>query len=344
MDEINKREKKRYYILLAISLAGTFVVFVISITIGQYNISLRDFFLSMGNILFGMETDVSQNDINVISLIRIPRTIAAFIVGSSLAISGCSFQSMFNNPLVSPDMLGVSAGACVGAAISILLGASSGLIGISAFAAGLVSVIIALLLPKLFRSNRTVTLVLSGIIVGSLMNSIIGLIKFLADKNEKLAEITFWIMGQLRGVTYNDILSVLPIYLIAVIGIMLLRWKINILSLGQNEAKSLGLKYTRYRFLVVAFSTLLTASAVSISGNVGWIGLVVPHISRAIVGSDNRYAIPISGIFGGTFLMLVDLLARNVSISEIPLSIITGLIGSVIYAIVLVKRGNSLYD
>jgi iron complex transport system permease protein len=277
-------------------------------------------------------------------LIRFPRTIAAFIVGSSLAVSGCTFQSTFNNKLVSPDVLGVSSGACVGAAVSILLGVNSYFVGVFAFFTGLIAVSISLLLPKLFKSEKTVTLVLSGIIVSSLMNSIIGIIKFLADKDNKLGEITFWMMGSIAGITSKELATSFPIYIVSMVGVFLLRWKINIISLGEYEAKNLGLNYGLYRLATVLFATCLTAVSVSLSGNVGWVGLVVPHISRGLVGGDNRYAIPVSCLFGGTFMIIVDLISRNFSVNEIPLSIITGLIGTVIYTYVLIKKGRELND
>ena len=341
---VNKTDKIKYHICICIMIILLIISITASLVLGQYNISIPDVCKSLSNIIFKTNFIVDATSEKVIELIRLPRTIAAFIVGSCLAMSGSTFQSTFNNKLVSPDVLGVSAGACVGAAISILLNVSSYFIGIFAFIFGIISVFLALLLPKLFRNSRTIALVLSGIIVGSLMNSIIGLIKFVADNEEKLAEITFWIMGELSGVSYANIFTVLPIYIIALTGIMLLRWKINVLSLGEDEAISVGLNYKFYRFLVIIFSTCLTAASVSLSGNVGWVGLVVPHISRALVGGDNRYSIPISFIFGGIFMILVDLVARNLSVNEIPLSIITGLLGTFIYTIVLIRKGSDINE
>ena len=176
------------------------------------------------------------------------------------------------------------------------------------------------------------------------MDSIIGLIKFMADKEEKLAEITFWIMGELAGVSNAKIVTVLPIYIISIVGVFLLRWKLNVLSLGEEEARTVGLDYRLYRFAIIIFSTLLTAASVSICGNVGWVGLVIPHIVRVIVGADNRFSMPIAFVFGGTFMILVDMLSRNLSLNEIPLSIITGIIGTVIYAVVLIRGGREVHE
>lgn len=342
--ELNKNEKKRFFLIMLILGILLIMSILYSIVVGQYEMSIVDTLKAILNICLGMEYEINSTAEKVIMFIRFPRTIAAFIVGSCLGISGSVFQSTFNNKLVSPDVLGVSAGACVGAAISILFGVSSYFVGIFAFVTGLMSVSITLILPKLFKSNKTVTLVLSGIIVSSLMNSLIGIIKFLADKDDKLGEITFWMMGSLAGITFKEITTALPIFVISIIGVFLLRWKINIISLGEFEAKNLGENFFLYRLLIIVFATCLTAVSVSLSGNVGWIGLVVPHISRGFVGGDNRYVIPISFLFGGTFMLIVDVISRNFSVDEIPLSIITGLIGTVIYTVVLIKKGRELND
>lgn len=344
ISDVNKKERKKVCFVVLCILTVLLTLSVCSIAFGQYSLNFFDTLKALSNIIFNTKYDVPQTAEKVIQYIRMPRTVAAFLVGSSLAVAGAAYQTTFNNKLVSPDVLGVSAGSCVGAAISILCGVGSYFVGIFAFVSGMLSVFLALLLPKLFRSNKTITLVLSGIIVGSLMDSIIGVIKFISDKDDKLAEITFWMMGSLAGITFKEIISALPIYAIAIAGLFLLRWKMNTLSLGESEAKSLGLNYRLYRLLVIVCSTLLTAASVSLCGNVGWIGLVVPHISRAIVGSDNRYSIPISFLFGGTFMILVDMLSRNLTVNEIPLSIITGILGTVIYAVVLIKRGRELNE
>lgn len=342
--ELNDKDRIRYIITTIILIVVLIVTILFSIMVGQYDMTILDILQALSNIIFQTTFDINPTNEKVIQFIRLPRTIAAFVVGSCLAVSGGTFQSMFNNKLVSPDVLGVSAGSCVGAAIAILLGINSYFVGICAFFSGLCSVFLALLLPKLFKSNKTVTLVLSGIIVGSLMNSLIGLIKFLADKDEKLADITFWMMGSLAGITFKEIITALPIYLIAIVSLFLLRWKVNIVSLGEIEAKNLGENYTLYRLLIIMFATCLTAVSVSLSGNVGWIGLVVPHISRSLVGGDNRYVMPVSCLFGGTFMLMVDIISRNLSVNEIPLSIITGLVGTGIYTMVLIKKGRELND
>ena len=343
ISDVNKKEQKKYHTIVLFILISLLLIFISSISLGQYNINFLVMLKSLSNVLLNTEYDIPLTAENVIQYIRLPRTVAAFLVGSSLSVAGAAYQTMFNNKLVSPDVLGVSAGSCVGAAFAILLGVGSYFVGFVAFISGMISVLLALLLPKLFRSNKTITLVLSGI-VASLMDSIIGVIKFISDKDDKLAEITFWMMGSLAGITFKEIICVIPIYIISIIGLFIMRWKMNILSLGGMEAKSLGLNYKLYRFLVIVFATLLTAASVSVCGSVGWIGLVIPHIARAIIGSDNRYSLPIAFLFGGTFMIIVDMLSRNLTVNEIPLSIITGILGTIVYTVVLVKRGRELNE
>ena len=344
IDEINRREKRRYRILITFLIFVLFISITISLTYGQYRMSPQTAWAALCNYIFRTSIEISQTAEKVVYLIRLPRTVAAFIVGSSLAVSGTVFQSTFNNKLVSPDILGVSAGACVGAAIAILLGVSQYLICFFAFSFGILSVAIAITLPRLFKNNLTVAFILSGIIVGSLMNSIIGLIKFVADQDEKLAEITFWIMGKLTGVTFSSIWALFPVYLLSIIIVFHMRWKMNVLSLGEDEASSLGLNYRVHRLTALITASCLTACSVSISGNVGWVGLVVPHICRAFIGSDNRYVIPSSFLFGGAFMIAADFIARNLSIDEVPLSIVTGLVGTTIYTVILWKKGAMIHE
>ena len=259
-------------------------------------------------------------------------------------VAGLVYQTTFNNKLVSPDILGVSSGCCVGAGIAILLGLSAGMIRIMAFAFGFIAVSIAIFLPKLFRNHSALTLVLSGIIVGSFMDSVLAIIKYIADHREKLADIVFWIMGSMAGIQMDEVLISTIINIIPFIVLLFMGWRINVVSLGLEEAQSLGVNYKRDRLIIIACSTLLTANCVSISGNVGWVGLVIPHIARAFVGDDARMAMPAAALAGGLFLMSVDILSRLVSVNEIPLSIITGFIGAIIYTIVLARRGRYLND
>lgn len=344
IEKINAEHKKRFLRSLYIFLILNVLIFGLALMVGKYG-----FFnpVELCKVIIGSlggNTGASRSSINIVTLIRLPRTLASFMVGGSLAVAGLVYQTTFNNKLVSPDILGVSSGACVGAGIAILFGMSGTMISILAFAFGFGAVLLSLFLPKLFKNKSSLTLVLSGIIVGSFGTSIIGLIKYIADRNDKLSEITFWMMGSVSSVTIKDDLYVLPLVLICVVILIYMGYNIDIISLGRDEAQTLGKNYKANRLIIIACSTLLTAASVSISGNVGWVGLVVPHISRALVGSKAKQAIPIAFLFGSIFMMGVDMLSRTLSHDEIPLSIITGILGGIIYTGVLIKKGRTLND
>ena len=335
-------ERQRRKLLRAVMILGLLsaLFFVVSISVGRAGITNPIMVLRS---VLGQGEEYKQM-ILILRNIRIPRACASFLVGACLAISGLVYQTTFNNKLVSPDILGVSAGCCVGAGIAILLGLSAGMIRMLAFVFGFGAVLFAILLPKLFRNYSALTLVLSGIIVGSFMDSVLALIKYVADKQEKLADIIFWIMGSLVGIQANEVLTSAAISIIPLVILLFMGWRINAISLGPEEAQSLGINYRANRFVIIACATLLTANCVSISGCVGWVGLVIPHISRAFVGDDSRKALPVSALCGGLFLLIVDTLSRLISVNEVPLSIITGFIGALIYTVVLTRRGKYLSE
>ena len=337
--QIKKHKRRFHQIMLILGIASVFV-FVLSIAIGRAGITNP---LKLMQAVLKKSEDYNQM-LRILQNIRIPRALASFMVGACLSVAGLVYQTTFNNKLVSPDILGVSSGCCVGAGIAILLEMPAGMIRIMAFVVGFVAVSIAIFLPKLFRNHSALTLVLSGIIVGSFMDSILAIIKYIADHREKLADIVFWIMGSLAGIQMDEVLISTLINIVPFIVLLFMGWRINVVSLGLEEAQSLGINYKRDRLIIIACSTLLTANCVSISGNVGWVGLVIPHIARAFVRDDARLAMPAAAVSGGLFLMSVDVLSRLVSVNEIPLSIITGFIGAIIYTIVLARRGRYLND
>lgn len=337
--QVRKQEKRFQQAMLVLSISSA-IVFVISLAIGRAGITNP---IRLIKAVFGDAEDYTQM-MRIMHNIRIPRTIASFMVGACLSLAGLVYQTTFNNKLVSPDILGVSSGCCVGAGIAILFGMPAGLIRLLAFVFGFIAVLIAILLPRLFRNHSALTLVLSGIIVGSFMDSILALIKYVADRNEKLADIVFWIMGSMAGIQMDEVLNSALINMLPLLILMMIGWRINVVSLGMEEAESLGINYKRNRLVIIACSTLLTANCVSISGNVGWVGLVIPHIARAFVGDDSRITMPVAMLCGGLFLMIVDILCRLVSVNEIPLSIITGFIGAIIYTVVLTRRGRYLNE
>ena len=278
----------------------------------------------------------------VIFTLRLPRTIGAVLVGAALSLAGAAYQGVFKNPLVSPDLLGVSSGACVGAAIAILLGMNSLGVQTLAFAVGIGAVTLTMLIPRLFRSSSMMMLVLSGVIVRGMMDSVVGIIKYIADPETQLADITYWTLGSLVKVLSSDLFAIAPVIAAGCLMVLLLSWRINILSLGEQEARALGVHVGFVRGVVIICSTLLTASAVCVCGTIGWVGLVIPHLSRITVGQDNTKSIPVSLLMGAIFMVAIDTLARVLTSLELPLSILTGIIGAPFYFMVLAGQRMSL--
>jgi iron complex transport system permease protein len=275
---------------------------------------------------------------NVVFVLRIPRIIGAIVIGAALSLSGAVYQSVFKNPLVSPDILGVSSGASVGAATAILLGGSLLSMQIMAFAIGLAAVLLSTAIPKLLKNSSNLMLVLSGTIVGGFMCSILGVLKFIAEEDTELSSIIYWQMGSVQSVKMDTLVYVAPVFIAGAVILILLSWQLNILSFGENEAKTLGVNLKLLRGVTIVISSMLTASAVSISGTIGWIGLIIPHLGRLCVGSDNTKMIPCAMMMGGLFLLVMDTIATTVTSLEAPLSILTGLIGAPIYAWLLWKQ------
>ncbi len=275
---------------------------------------------------------------NIIYTIRMPRVIGALLIGGGLATAGCAFQSIFYNPLVSPDILGVSYGAAVGAATAILIGGGIWLTQLLAFVGGLVAVSLTLLIARLLRQRGTLILVLAGIVVSGFMQALIGLLKYVADPDSQLQSIVYWQLGSLAKVDFSNIMAVLPMLVAGAGLLMFLRWHLTILSLGDLIASTQGINIRCERLLLIFAGTILTAGTVCLSGNIGWVGLVIPHMARALIGDDDRLALPLSAIFGAIFLLFVDTLARSLSAGEIPLSILTGFIGAPLFIYILLKK------
>ena len=309
--------------------------------LGKYEVSVSDIFLIIRDLVFKTKSNVDEMSRNVILGLRLPRVIAALIVGMSLSISGVAFQGIFNNPLVSPDFLGVSQGACIGASIAILLSMNAIFVNVFAFVGGIISVIITMMITRVIKFKSQINLVLAGIIVGTLMSSILGFIKFIADPDTELASITYWTMGSFSYVDINVV--IVSVILVIIFGIILykLSWKIDILATGDAEAKILGLDVMLVRRIVIISSTILTATSICIAGTIGWVGLIIPHFARIIVGSSNKKLFPIAALSGGIFMILVDTLTRSIGNIEMPVSILTGFIGAPVFLLLLyVKRSR----
>ena len=315
------------------------VLFFASFLIGRYPISPIDVINTVLCPIFP-QLEVSPTITTIVFEIRLPRIIAAMLVGAALAMAGAAFQSIFKNPLVSSDLLGVSNGAGFGAALAIILSGSNVIVQIFAFAFGLVSVSITYLISRAYKAGGILILVLSGVAISAFFNALISAIKFVADPDDKLPEIVYWLMGSLASVTMDKLIMILIPIIIGFAILLALRWHMNLLAMGDEEAQSLGLNPSGVRLLIIAGCTLLTSAAVSVSGVIGWIGLVIPHMTRMIVGPDNRILIPASLSLGASFLLLIDNISRAVIAIEIPIGILTAIIGVPIF-LYLLKKGYS---
>ncbi len=332
---VRKQNKRLLFPLLAILLLFCTVM---AVCVGKYPVTpIESLHILWGGIT-GNTDGFDLMTVNVVLKLRIPRILASMLVGAALSMSGAVYQGVFNNPLISPDFLGVSGGACVGAAIAILLALPSVFIQTFAFAAGVMAVLIALLIPWLLRNRSNIMLVLSGIIVGAAMSSILGFIKYVADPETQLAAITYWTMGDFSAIKLNDVWSVLPAMIPSAAVLFLLSWRIDILSLGGDEARTLGVNVNLVRTVSILCATLLTASSVCIAGTISWVGLVVPHFGRMLAGPNHSRSLPASAMLGALFMLFADTLTRTVSQTEMPVSIITGLIGAPLYVLLLYRE------
>ena len=328
-------------ILLAILLL---FAAVFTVCVGKYDIKPKEVLEILWCRLWGLESRYPQMTVNVVMGLRIPRILASVLVGASLALSGATYQGIFCNPLISPDFLGVSSGACVGAALAILLSLQAGFIQLFAFLGGILAVALALALPMLFKNNSNIMLVLAGIIVGSAMSSIMGFIKYVADPDTQLAAITYWTMGSFSYISLEDLLPTLPFIIVPAVILQLMSWRIDVLSMGEQEAQALGINVRRVRGIVILCSTLLTASSVCIAGTISWVGLVIPHLGRMMVGPNNTKLLPVTALLGGLFMLVVDTLTRTIGAAEMPISILTGIVGAPFYAWLLWRQRRASHD
>ncbi len=334
MDSQNKE-----VLIILLFIITPVVLFFASFLIGRYPISPIDVIKTLLVPIFP-NLEVSPTVTNIVFEIRLPRIIASIVVGASLAVAGASFQSIFQNPLVSSDLLGVSNGAGFGAAVAILIGGPNLLIQIFAFIFGIISVTITYLISRVYKAGGILVLVLSGVAISAFFNALISGVKFLADPDDKLPEIVYWLMGSLASVTLDKLLMIIIPFIIGMIILLVLRWQMNILAMGDEEAQSLGTNPSRIRLLIICACTLLTSAAVSVSGIIAWVGLIIPHMSRMVVGPDNRILIPASLSLGASFLLLIDNISRAVISIEIPIGILTAIIGVPIF-LYLLKQGYS---
>jgi iron complex transport system permease protein len=313
----------------AATVAALFALAVLAFGVGRYPVSVGEIFSLLASKLTGSEHALPANVETVILQVRGPRILAAVVVGAALAAAGTAYQGMFRNPLVSPDILGVSGGAALGAVLAIFLSLDVLMTQALAFAGGLAAVSLVYAVGSRLRGHDPLlALVLTGVIIGTLLGSAIALLKYLADPYNQLPAITYWLLGSLAAITPRDLSAAAPLAIAGLLPMLLLRWRINLLALPDDEARALGVDTRRLRVLVIACATLITASAVAISGIIGWVGLLIPHAARLLVGPGFGRLLPLAMLMGATFMLGVDTLCRTVASIEIPPGVLTALIGT----------------
>jgi iron complex transport system permease protein len=329
--------KRKLTVLILLPVA----LFFVSLFIGRYIISPVTTFQVLLSKIVPIQPYWSNQVESVIFQIRLPRAILAMLVGASLSISGASFQGMFRNPLVSPDILGVSAGAGFGAVMAISMGGNSLTIELAAFTGGLAAVGLAYLISRIYQTTPTLMLVLSGVIVAAFFTALISLFKFVADPYEKLPVIVFWLMGSFNTRSLSDVITVLPPIVLGTAGLLLVRWKINVLSMGDEQARSMGVNTEILKMVIIVSATIVTSASVAVSGIIGWVGLVIPHVTRMMVGNDHRLLLPATLAIGAAYMLIIDDLARTITTAEIPLGILTAVVGAPFFAYLLRKTRGS---
>ena len=334
-------EKNRIFdsaaIRVALFMLPVFAV-AVSLFFGRYPLSAKDVF----NVIFNNEYSSAKACVTVLEL-RLPRAVAAAFVGASLAVSGAAFQSAFRNPIVNSGILGVSSGAGFGACVAIVLLGGGFMTYVSAFAFSIIAVLMSLFAGRISGLTTTVTLVLGGTIVSTFFSSLVAVMKYIADPYSQLPSITFWLMGSMASVGSKQLIALLPMAA-GILAVFFSRRWLNVISMGDREASTLGLDVRKCRFVIIGGATLCTASAVCISGTIGWVGLVIPNICRMIFGNNNKNLVPASISLGATFLVVADLFARNISSAEFPIGILCALIGTPFFVYLLKKtRGGVIY-
>jgi iron complex transport system permease protein len=322
-----------YIVILVLPLP----VAIYAIGVGRYPIPPREVFTALYDYVVhsrvaGFEPTL---DYNLVTRIRLPRVIAAMLIGANLAVTGAAFQGIFRNPLVDSNILGVTSGAGFGAALMLLIYPEPAAVQLAAFVFGLVAVLAAFMVSRLYHSAPMLVLTLVGILIGSLFGSLTSLLKYIADPLDSLPAITYWLLGSLTDVTRADIPALFIVSVLGMVVLWAVRWRLNVLSLGDQEAQALGLNPARLKLVIILTSTFMTAMAVSVGGVIGWVGLVIPHAARTLVGPDHQRLIPASMALGAAFLLVLDTIARAQWEFEVPIGVLTGIIGVPLLLVVL---------
>jgi len=324
-------------VILAFILVG---LFILSFAVGRYPISPADVLRVLVSHIVPIEHTWPNILDTVVMQVRLPRIMAAMLVGASLAVAGTSFQGLFRNPLVSPDILGVSTGAGFGAALGILLSGNSAVIQVLAFTSALLAVGISYGVSRVVKGNAVLSLILAGMAIASLFGALLSLMKYVADPVNQLPAIVYWLMGSLASVGTRDLAFAAIPMLVGIIVLLLIRWRLNVLAMGEEEAMALGVDTGRLRAIVIVSCTMMTASSVCISGTIGWVGLVIPHVGRMLVGPNHKVLLPVSLLLGAVYLLLIDDIARVAASVEIPIGVLTAIVGVPFFIYLLSRSGR----
>jgi len=328
--------RARFALALALSAAAVIGLAAVSLAIGRFAVAPGDVLRALWSSWAGTASGLAPNAQAVIVEVRAPRVAAALAVGAALAAAGASYQALFKNPLVSPDILGVSSGCSLGAGLAILFSLPIGAIQALAFAGGLVAVGLVILVGGLIRGrDPLLSLVLTGVVVGSLFAAGVALVKYLADPYSQLPALTFWLLGSFASVMPRDLIAAVPAIVLGIVVLALLRWRLDVLSLSEDEAASLGVAVGPLRFAVVVAATLVTAAAVALAGTIGWVGLVVPHAARMLGGAAFVRVLPLSLVLGAGFLLVVDTICRVAFATEVPPGVATAFVGTPAFLLLL---------
>jgi len=339
---MTRKNAKRNILVGAILVIVPIAAALVCLGIGRIMYSPGETARSVWSVLAQGRDGVEKNVYSVLFNMRLPRIILAVLCGSGMAVAGCAFQSLFSNVMATPDTLGVAAGASFGAVLAILFDAGLILVQASALLMGVAAVLLTMTFSIKREGSSTVMIILSGIICSSLFQALTSLVKYVADTDSKLPEITYWLLGSLVNANYKSLSLGAPFIIAGIAVIFLLRWKLNILVLSEDEIRSLGNNLTLLRVLIIGSATMITASCISMCGQIGWIGLLVPHICRMLTGGDHRRLVPACISFGAVFMLVIDTVARAATAAEMPISILTAVIGAPIFVALLRRTGGSM--
>lgn len=314
------------------------VIVVVSFMLGRYPIDPLEAVGMLASSVFPVDQTWTEQQATLFFNVRLPRILLALMVGCCLSVAGAAYQGTFQNPLVSPDILGASQGAAFGAAVAILAGFTAGMVSVSAFAFALLTVLLVLLISARAKGNHMMVVVLAGVMVSSLFQAGVSYAKLIADPTDELADITYWLMGSLTGAKMTQVTMIFPILLVGCVVLFALRWRINVLTMGDDEASTMGVNARLIRIIVIVAATFVTAACVCVTGMIGWVGLVIPHLCRMLIGADYRKLIPASMLMGAGFLLVVDDIARLATTAEIPIGILTAFVGAPFFLYLITRK------